>query len=236
MIISLNKIDIYYLTIPENVTRKKHIKEEFREYSLKEVNSVPYTSFKGNFTDKCKKWKSGISGFLRVLDQACQDMKSDFKPFIIFEDDVKKMREFPSMIELPSDSDICYIGLSTWGMTNINRGVEHSVCYTNINENIIKVYNMLSFHGVIITSLRGLLTLQKCLVEDYYLDRVCDMGIAQSQPFINAYALKNPLVYQYKEIGGQEKPTKITYTSLNEKALPTDWINKNNLSNITMYK
>lgn len=50
MIISLNKIDIYYLTIPENVGRKKHIKEEFKEYSLKEVNPVPYTSINGNFT------------------------------------------------------------------------------------------------------------------------------------------------------------------------------------------
>lgn len=237
MIISLNNIDIYYLTILENVTRKKHMKEEFKDYSLKEVNPVSYTNINGNFTNACKKLKSGITGFLRIIDQACQEMKNDFRPFMILEDDVKKMRVFPSIIEIPNNSDICYIGLSTWGMTNNKiHGIENSVCYTNINENVIRVYNMLSTHGFIVTSLRCLLTLQKCLLEDYNLNRGWDMCLAQSQPFINAYALKNPLVYQYKDIGGQEKPTKITYTSLNEKVLPEHWINNNNLSNITMYK
>ena len=237
MIISLNNIDIYYLTILENVTRKKHMKEEFKDYSLKEVNPVSYTNINGNFTNACKKLKSGITGFLRIIDQACQEMKNDFRPFMILEDDVKKMRVFPSIIEIPNNSDICYIGLSTWGMTNNKiHGIENSVCYTNINENVIRVYNMLSTHGFIVTSLRGLLTLQKCLLEDYNLNRGWDMCLAQSQPFINAYALKNPLVYQYKDIGGQEKPTKITYTSLNEKVLPEHWINNSNISNITMYK
>ena len=50
MTISLNKIDIYYLTISENVRRKKHMEEEFKEYFLKEVNPVPYTNINGNFT------------------------------------------------------------------------------------------------------------------------------------------------------------------------------------------
>lgn len=237
MIISLNKIDIYYLTVPENFTRKTHIIEEFKEYSLKEINPVPYKNINGNFTNASKKLKSGITGFLRIIDRVCQETTRNFKPFIILEDDVKKMREFPNNIELPDDSDICYIGLSIWGMTNNqNNGVKNSVCYTNVNDDIMRVHNMLSTHGLLITSIRGLMTLQKCLLEDYYLNRGWDMCLAQSQPFINAYALKNPLVYQYQEIGGQEKPTKITSVSLNEKELPINWINTKNLSNITIYK
>ena len=42
------------------------------------------------------------------------------------------------------------------------RGCCHTVCFKNINEDIIRVYNMLSTHGMIICSVRGL-TLQKCL-------------------------------------------------------------------------
>ena len=238
MKINLDKIDYYYLTIPENVERITHIKSEFRNYNITEVNPVPYKDIIGNYNERVKKLKSGITGYLRIIDFVMQKYNNGvFKPFIIIEDDVKKYRDIPNEIEIPSDSDICYIGLSRWGMTNINaHGVENSVCYQDVNSEIIKVQNMLSTHGIIVTSLRGLTTLQKCLIEDYYHNRGWDMCLAQIQPFINAYALKQPLVYQYKNVGGQEKQTKIDYTQLNNKTLPNQWINSTNLSNISIYK
>jgi len=238
MKIDLDKIDYYYLTIPENVERITHIKSEFRNYNITEVNPVPYKDIIGNYNERVKKLKSGVTGYLRIIDFVMQKYNNGvFKPFIIIEDDVKKYRDIPNQVEIPSDSDICYIGLSRWGMTNLNaHGVENSVCYQDVNSEIIKVQNMLSTHGIIVTSLRGLTTLQKCLIEDYYLNRGWDMCLAQIQPFINAYALKQPLVYQYKKVGGQEKQTKIDYTQLNNKTLPNQWINNTNLSNISIYK
>jgi hypothetical protein len=238
MLINLDKIDYYYLTIPENVERIKHIKSEFSNYNIIEVNPVPYKNIKGNYSDKVRKLKSGITGFLKIIDFVMHKYNNGvFKPFIIIEDDVKKYRDIPNEIEIPSDSDICYIGLSRWGMTNITaHGVENSVCYQDINSEIIKVQNMLSTHGIMVTSLRGITTLQKCLMEDYYLNRGWDMCLSQIQPFINAYALKQPLVYQYKKVGGQEQQTKIDYTQLNNKTLPDQWINNTNLSNISIYK
>jgi hypothetical protein len=180
------------------------------------------------------RFKSGSTGFSRILDQACihQDKNKPFQPFVILEDDVKKFDEFPLEIEIPNDTDILYIGLSLCGM-NKSKWC-HTVCSKSINDNIIRVYNMLSTHGIIVCSIRGLLTLQKCLFEDYFKNNPWDISIAYSQPYLNAYALKKPLVYQYGKIGGEEKATKINYIDKADIPISKEWINKDILSTLTM--
>tara|TARA_R110002051_G_scaffold100754_2_gene171153 strand:+ start:3759 stop:4472 length:714 start_codon:yes stop_codon:yes gene_type:complete len=235
MIIELKNLNYYYLTIPENIERIEHIKSEFKHNNIIQINPIPYGNIHGDYSDRIKRYKSGATGFLRIIDIVSQTSNNgNFKPFAILEDDVKKYRDFPDKIELPDDSDICYIGLSKWGMTDNNEcGVRNSVCYTDVDNNIMRVYNMLSAHGFIVTSIRGLTSLQKCLVEDYYLNRGWDMCLSQIQPYINAYALKEPLVYQFGELGGQEEATKLNYSELHNKILPEGWINNTNLSSIT---
>ena len=81
-----------------------------------------------------------------------------------------------------------------------------------------------------------MLTLQKCLIEDFYKCQGWDRTICYIQPYLNVYALKEPLVYQYSKLGGEELYTKINYKNLNKKSLPKKWKNKNNLSIISLYK
>ena len=73
------------------------------------------------------------------------------------------------------------------------------------------------------------------MLEGYYKNTIWDIYTAQIQPYLNVYALKNPLVYQYEKIGGVEEHTKINYIDTEEKALPPTWINKNNDSIVTSY-
>ena len=223
MKIDLHNIYYYFLTC-NNKIRKDHITNEFKNFKLVEVNPIMNIG----------KTKSGATGFSRILDQACihQDKNKPFQPFAIFEDDVKKFDEFPSEIEIPNDTDILYIGLSICGM-NKSRWCT-TVCSRNINDNIIRVYNMLAFHGIIVCSIRGLLTLQKCMFESYFKNIIWDIYTAQIQPYLNVYALKKPLVYQYEEIGGQEKPTKINYMDKADIPISKEWINKDNISILTM--
>lgn len=95
---------------------------------------------------------------------------------------------------------------------------------------------MLSLHGIIICPARGLLAIQKCMLEGYFTDIIWDIFTAQIQPYYNVYALKKPLVYQDKTIGGQEEPTKIEYPEqLKEKLIDDSWINKTNVSVITCF-
>ena len=223
MKINLNNIYYYYLTC-DNKIRKDHITNEFKNFKLVEVNPIMNIG----------KTKSGTTGFSKILDLACihQDKNKPFQPFVILEDDVKKFDEFPLEIEIPDDTDILYIGLSSCGMN------KSKCCYTvsskNINDNIIRVYNMLASHGIIVCSIRGLLSLQKCMFESYFKNIAWDIYTAQLQPYLNVYALKKPLVYQYGKIGGQEKPTKINYIDKTDIAISKEWINKENISILTM--
>jgi len=218
----------YYFLTYNNETRQKHIMNEFQNFKLVKV--------KGG--DNGGKYISGATGFSRILDLACitQEKDAPFEPFAIFEDDVKKNREFPSTIEIPDDADILYIGSSVWGMTFGTQSHLFSVCFKNVNKDIIRVYNMLSLHGIIICSMRGLLAMQKCILEDLFKNRGYDISIAQMQPHINAYALKNPLVYQYGKIGGQEKSTLTNgYFNKKDRPIPKMWVNTRNISVVTNY-
>ena len=236
----LDKLKYYYLTVPkENNERKKHILEEFKGLNLNEVNPIPSSYFKCNkeLSTHQLKSKSGITGWLKIIDLASKEISDTFQPFVIFEDDVKKYRKLPDFIEIPDNCDLLYIGLGQWGMTDTKNGVNNSVCYHDIEDNndIIRIFNMLSTHGIIISSLRGMLALQKCLLDDFYKNQGWDRSICYIQPYLNVYALKEPLVYQYGKLGGEELYTKINYKKLNKKSLPENWKNKTNLSIITLH-
>jgi len=226
MIINLKNINFYYLTC-NNLIRKNHILEEFKDYNLHEVNPILK-----NEKQNISKYQSGASGFLRILDLASQhqDINKPFQPFVILEDDVKKYYDFSNEIEIPKDCDILYIGISRWGVTDKIVVLKDNLFLKNINENIIKIYNMLSTHGMLITSLRGMLTLQKCILEDFFKNRHYDISISQIQPYLNVYALKKPLVYQYKKIGGCESGTKFELTNKQDKHIPEELKNRTNIS------
>lgn len=226
MKLNLKDMTYYFLTCCRE-DRKNHMINQFKDFKLIEVNPIM----------KIGKRKSGATGFIKILDLACinQDRNKPFQPFAIFEDDVKKNRDFPSDIEIPDDVDILYIGISMCGVNNTNRACR-TVCLKNIDKNIVRIYNMLSTHGMIICSIRGVLSLQKCMLEGYFKNKDFDLFPSQMQPHINVYALKNPLVYQYSGVGGLEEETKITFIDKKDKAIPDAWINKDNISIITNYK
>ena len=230
MKINLKTSKYYFLTC-NNVKRRSHMFCEFKNYNLSEVNPI-------SIENGISKEQSGSSGFSRMLDLAVsqQDITLPFSPFILLEDDVKKYREIPDEIEIPDNSDLLYIGLSSWGMTNGPHGSNMVVCQSNVKgyDELVRVYNMLSAHGVIVCSIRGLITLQKCLCEDFYRNRGWDMSLAHIQPHINAYAYKIPMVYQYAPIGGQEQYTKIEITTDKDKDILKEWINVTNMSYRTM--
>ena len=218
--IKLSELNYYFLT-HNNPKRKRHILNEFSGYELFEVNPPG---------DIDSREKSFAAGYCRLLDLATQRQSTlrAFQPFAILEDDVKKYKKFPDTIEIPQNADILYIGLSSCGMNSEQWC--NDVRYKNINKDIIRVYNMLATHGMIICSLRGLLCLQKCMLEAYFKNVIGDIFLAQMQPYLNAYALKTPLVYQYREIGGSEKGTKIKHTRSDDNLIPDSWINITNIS------
>ena len=235
MRIPLDDTPFYYLTTPDSHVRHLHFEQAFGKYRPIRVLPVPATDFDTSESHFQRTRKSGITGYLKILDSASRADTHRFRPFVILEDDVKCYREMPTSLELPDNCDLCYLGLSEWGMTNQPNGMCHTVCCTDAGPDVVRVYNMLSTHGMLLTSLRGLLTLQKCLLDDYYKGQGWDRSLAQIQPYIHAYALKEPLVYQYGPLGGMdnERATRITHTRFLHQPLPDAWTNTTNLSIIS---
>jgi hypothetical protein len=196
----------YYFLNYNNEARKHHMEHEFEKFHLQRIYPV-------SPTDEITKYRSGATGFMRMLTCGIrdQDTKKCFQPFCIMEDDVKEYREFPKFIDIPTDTDLLYIGLSKCGLNPKTFLGEPKKIYCNVVSNfpnLIRPYNMLALHGLIICSMTGLLTLQKCIMEDYFLNRDWDISIALTQPYLNVYALRKPLVYQCAELNGQEIWTK----------------------------
>ena len=212
----------YYFLTCNNEVRREHFMKEFGDLDITEVN--PVVDIGRN--------PSGVSGFSRILDIAARDHGRDFKPFCIFEDDVKKYRDFPDDLEIPYDADFLFTGLSSYGISEFSHC--YDVFYKGVDENIIRVYNMLSVHGIIICSIRGLLGFQKCLIESYHTGTTLDIYVAQIQPYYNFYAFRVPLIYQYGLIGGQEEATHVEFKG-ERNDIPEYWINKTNSSIITCH-
>lgn len=224
MKVELTSCKYYFLTC-NNEIRREHFLNEFKGLDVTEVHPV---------TD-IDRIPSGITGFSRMLDLASFQQSRDkpFQPFVLMEDDIKKYRDFPDFVDIPDDADILYIGLSSYGMSDYSHC--YDVFYKNVDSNIVRVFNMLSLHGLMICSIRGLLAFQKALFEAYFKNEPWDIAITRFQPYMNVYALRVPLVFQSSELGGQEVPTKIEFQSLDRANIPDYWINTTNVTLLTCH-
>ena len=217
MKINLSNCDFYYLT-HRNPVRKNNIRSQFSKYpeaNLTEINPAAMTDL--------KKTQSGATGFSRMIDAGCQKQNRNegFKPFVCLEDDVSLKRSLDELkqVEIPDDADLLYLGLSRFGLTKVKmdngklkyKAKSGKVCFSHVNKDLVRIYNMLSTHAILVCSFYGALTFQKCLMEDFYRQRNYDWSIAQQQPYFNVYALRSPIFYQDSSVGGQEAATKFKF-------------------------
>jgi hypothetical protein len=192
----------------------KSIKKFFLTYNSEQRREHMLTHFKDLIEIKApadlSKFKSASLGFKHMLTEGLSDHK--FNPFIMLEDDAAKYREFPEYLEVPDDADLLYIGLSSWGLPEgANAGSNHSVDFLDISDEVIRIFNMLSTHGIMVCSKLGADKMYESLEESFHKDVVWDIPVTRKQKEINTYALKTPLVYQLGELGGHELATKIEF-------------------------
>ena len=201
--ISLKSLRYYCLTC-DNAMKRTHMESEFSNCNIKLIES--FSTFEKN--------QSGPLGFSKLFETACDDMKDNFKPFVVLEDDVSKYREFPDSIKIPNDTDILYIGLNINGL-NVKTNLDHSqLLYKEVDDDIVRIYDMLGLHGIIICSMKGLLAIQKAMIEACHKNVIWDIHTAYLQRYYNVYALKEPLVYQDENFNGQQLITKISFDDI----------------------
>ena len=102
---------------------------------------------------------------------------------------------------------------------------------------IMKVYNMLGTHGLIICSALGATIYQRAMSDAFYKNIIWDNCFSVLQPYYNIYSLKEPLVYQDGKVGGTEETTKKSLSlQFKDKPMPSFFKNTTNFSVITSTK
>jgi hypothetical protein len=220
MIIDLNTIKYYFLTVDTNGARKKHMIDTFGNYDITEINPILGISVN----------RSGAIGFSRMIDAGLrrQDRSKPFQPFILLEDDASKYREFPETIEIPDDTDILYIGLSKCSMNKEQWHINNY--YQHVTPEIVRITNLLAMHGIMVCSAVGAVAMQRTILENYFNDNSWDICLAQIQAYYNTYALKVPLVYQDAAFGGCQDLTHFSIDNAEDSPIPIEFINTTNLS------
>ena len=239
MILDFKNLKYYFLNT-NNEKRLQFMYTEFINYDITRVQPIP----------GIPRTQQGPSGFLRMVDLACQNQENGkiFEPFVLLEDDVKINGKLPDKINIPDDTDILYIGISDWAIKQYKKKIKHPSGeihdwlssngwnhYIPIDDNIVRIFNMVSLHGSIICSIRGLSIFQKCMMEAFYSGLAWDKFSAQIQPYCNIYTFRKPLIYQYGAIGGAEGPTNITFNQNIVDPFPGKYINNSNVSIKTLY-
>ena len=195
MIINLKTITYYYLTTGNNKKRESHIEKMLKGYIHNQVNPILLDNV----------FQSGAMGHCRMVDIGLRNQSTKiFQPFAILEDDVSFSQNYSNMIIVPDNADAVYIGISPCGIDpKIDGSYTVDIIADDIDDKIVRIYNMLSTHAIIICSPSYAAAYQRCMMESFCNKIAWDTYTARIQPYYNVYALKNPILYQDPLYNGQ---------------------------------
>jgi hypothetical protein len=184
MNIKLTEIPVFYINLDGEDEKRKRTEEMLKILGFKYVQRFSAIRHEAGRIIGCARSHYDI-------------LKTQTPPFIILEDDCSLNREFFDRVELPDDADALYLGISHWG-----RYLNHSGPYvhtTKINDEIVRVHNMLATHAI--------MYLSDCYVDickrisynsGYEIENHLDIGFAEVHRYYNVYSFDSPLFRQYE--------------------------------------
>ena len=191
MKLDLREIPVLYINLDRDIEKRKNIEKFLVESGFKHIIRVPGVVHPtGN--------KGGCS--MAQHNALCEIEP----PFIIFEDDIVP-NNFNPIISIPDDSDVFYLGISSWGRMNSHSGP--FVQYEKIDENILRVYNMLGTHAILYLSKEYVSVSKKISYHQYLIEDYIDIGFTDIQKYYNVYTFDNPMFYQSSSNGTNNKLT-----------------------------
>ena len=183
MIINLLDVPVYYINLDDQEEKRKRSETLLKRIGFKYVTRLSAISHS----------KGRIVGCARSHYEILRYTKP---PFIILEDDCTLNKDFINKIEIPDDSDALYLGISHWG-----RYLNHSgpyVHYEKVNDEIVRVFNMLATHAILYISESYVDICKKIAYHyGYEVEGHLDIGFAEIQKFYKVYSYDEPLFRQY---------------------------------------
>lgn len=183
MIINLLDIPVYYINLDSDDEKRKSTETLLKRMGFRNVIRVPAIFHP----------KGRIIGCARSHYEV---LKETEPPFMIIEDDCALNKEFITEIEISDDADALYLGISHWG-----RYLNHSgpyVHYESVNDEIVRVYNMLATHAIMYLSQQYVDICKRISYHyGYEVEGHLDIGFAEIHKFYNVYSYDEPLFRQY---------------------------------------
>jgi len=187
--------------------RTQHIKDLASRLSWPIViqNGAPTPTFTSTSKKSMPKpYTLGAMGFIKIIqDRLEQDV---FEPFILLEDDVSESAWYAHVLDipdhLPASMDALYLGVCDASAHPSLNTYQKGVSFHPLDNNIVKIENMLSMHAVLVYSKRYALLIMRAMVATITTGIIWDQYIARQMPFYNVYALRNPILFQDPNLGG----------------------------------
>ena len=184
MKIKLTDIPVYYINLDGEDEKRKSTESMLKILGFKSVKRF----------DAIRHEEGRIVGCARSHHAILKDAKP---PFIIIEDDCALNKEFVDEIEVPDNIDSLYLGISHWG-----RYMNHSGAFvhtTRVDDNIVRVYNMLATHAIGYFSQEYVDVCRRVSYHHgYEIANHIDIGFAEIHKLYNVYCLDEPLFRQYE--------------------------------------
>jgi len=173
MNINLKSLDLAYINLSSYPNRNKSMVNMLDHYGLN------YTRVEGVVGKEYDRIADAHINALDCLDRAGIILEDDCVPF-----------HYRENIEVPDDSDVVFLGVST-GTTNTNHPK-----YKKISNEIYRINDMTSLHAVLYLTPEGKAWLKESR-ELTIKERIgFDMATAILMPNIKVYGLNKPLWYQ----------------------------------------
>jgi len=189
MKLDLRQIPVLYINLDRDVENRKNIEKFLTESEFEHIIRVPGVVHPtGN--------KGGCS--MAQHNALCEIDP----PFIILEDDIVP-NNFNPIITIPDDTDVFYLGISSWGRMNSHSGP--FVQYEKIDENVLRVYNMLGTHAILYLNKEYVSVSKKISYHQYLIEDYIDIGFTDIQKYYNVYAFNEPIFYQSSSNGTNKK-------------------------------
>lgn len=192
MIINLEQIPIFLITIESAKERHSFLNGIFNDVGLKNVvhiNGKLLNKTNLSFIEIQQK-KSSL-----VAEAHIEALSKVEPPFLILEDDIDITHAFKTKIEIPDDTDAYYLGSSVWGMQN-GVSMANGTKGTKINRQYSLVNSMLGIHSILYVSKKYVDATIKNLQNCININRYCDECIAEDMANHKIYCNNYPFFYQ----------------------------------------
>jgi hypothetical protein len=182
MEISLKDCQVIYINLDSDKDKKMALLQHLEDLGFNKIARV-----------------SGVKNTLKKLGVAISHKKAlelaltYSEPVIILEDDVYPTN-FKNTIDIPSDSDAYYLGISKWGLSS-GKGIKQIVAEKADGKNY-RILNMLSAHAILYLNRDYIRFLIKSA--DFFISIADnqDKGRAETLKYWNVYCNQHPTFAQ----------------------------------------